>query len=162
MTSDACHIDVRPAGMDDAGVLLDLTKGLAEYEHLSHLVTATEELLAKWLFGPRPAAEAVIARLDGRPAGFAVFFPNFSTFLGKPGMYLEDLYVRPELRGRGIGKALLFHVARLALERGCGRMEWSVLDWNAPAIDFYQSLGAKPLDDWTIFRLLPEDMTKLL
>jgi GNAT superfamily N-acetyltransferase len=116
-------------------------------------VTATIETLQASLFGPRPAAEVLLAYWDDAPAGYAVFFENFSTFLGRPGIYLEDLFVEPELRGKGIGKALLREVAKQARQRGCGRLEWAVLDWNKPAIDFYLSLGAKPMEEWTIFRM---------
>jgi GNAT superfamily N-acetyltransferase len=137
----------------DVPLILGFIRELAEYEHLLHVVTATESALHATLFGERPAAEILIARHAGEPAGFALFFPNYSTFLAKPGIYLEDLYVRSAMRGQGIGRALLAHIARLAVERGCGRFEWSVLDWNAPSIGFYRSLGAESQDDWTIFRL---------
>jgi GNAT superfamily N-acetyltransferase len=142
-----------PAREADLPLVLAFIRKLAEYEKLSHSVTATEDSLRRSLFGERPAAEAILAYWNDQPAGFAVFFHNFSTFLGRPGLYLEDLYVDPEYRGRGIGKALLLHLVRLARERGCGRMEWAVLDWNRPAIEFYKKLGAVALDEWTTYRL---------
>jgi GNAT superfamily N-acetyltransferase len=154
-------IAIRLARPEDAPLLLDLIRGLAAYEKLADQVTATEADLRDTLFGPRPAAEALIAELDGAPAGFAIFFSSYSTFLARPGIYLEDLFVKPELRRRGVGRALFTHVARLAVERGCGRFEWSVLDWNAPAIAFYRSLGAVPLSDWTVFRLTGEALKRL-
>ncbi len=144
---------IRPARPDDAQTLWSLIHELAVYEHLEHQVEATPDDLRRHLFGPRPAAEAVLAEVDGQAVGFALFFSNFSTFRGLPGIYLEDLFVKSDHRGRGLGKALLRHLASLAVERGCGRLEWAVLDWNAPSIAFYQSLGARPLDDWTLFRL---------
>lgn len=146
-------ISLRPAEEQDIGVILEFIKDLADYERLSHEVVATEALLQQNLFGERPVAEAVIAEYDGTPAGFALFFHTFSTFLAKPGIYLEDLFVRPGLRGKGIGKALLRHLAHLAVERGCGRVEWAVLDWNDPAIRFYEKLGAAPLVEWSVYRL---------
>ena len=126
---------------------------LADFERLAHEVVATEASLADGLFGPRAVAGTVIARIDGEVAGFALYFGNFSTFLGRSGVYLEDLFVRPAFRGRGVGKALLGHLARLALARGCGRMEWAVLNWNRRAIRFYEALGARPVDGWTVYRL---------
>jgi len=146
-------IDVREATVDDVPLILSLIRELAEYERLSHEVVATEEGLRESLFGERRYAEVLIAEHDGAPAGFALFFHNFSTFLGKPGIYLEDLYVRPELRGAGIGKKLLARLAKLAVTRGCGRLEWWVLDWNEPSIGFYKKLGAEPMDDWTVYRV---------
>ena len=137
----------------DVPVLMTLIGELAEFERLAHEVVATEASLAEELFAPRPAAEAVLARVEGVVAGFALYFHNFSTFIGRRGLYLEDLYVRPAFRGQGVGKGLLVHVARLAAARGCGRMEWSVLNWNRRAIGFYQSLGARPINDWTVYRL---------
>lgn len=145
----------------DVPIMLDMIRGLADYEKLSHDVTATEAGLRDALFGPRPAAEVVIGFLDAQPVAFAVFFHNFSTFLGKPGLYLEDLFVKPDWRGRGFGRRVLAHLARLAIERGCGRMEWSVLDWNEPAIGFYRSLGARPMDEWTVFRLTGDGLKDL-
>jgi len=145
----------------DAGLILSLVRELAAYERLSHAVTATEEHVAASLFGERPEAEVRIARFDGEPAGFALFFMNYSTFLGRRGIYLEDLFVREPHRGRGIGRALLADLARIALERGCGRLEWAVLDWNEPAIGFYKKLGATPMSDWTVFRLEGAALTRL-
>ena len=150
---------VRPAIEDDVPLLLRFIKELAEYERLAHEVTATEEVLRHSLFGELRVAEALLAYLGDEPAGFALFFHNFSTFLGKPGLYLEDLFVLPERRGRGHGKALLTHLARLAVGRGCGRFEWSVLDWNTPAIEFYDSIGAKPQNEWIGYRLTGEALT---
>ncbi len=144
---------IRFAVPADVPAILGLIRELAEYERLLDQVVADEVALHRALFGERQYVEAFVALVEGDCVGFALFFHNFSTFLGKPGMYLEDLYVRPKFRGRGLGKALLTQVARIAVERDCGRMEWSVLDWNEPSIRFYESLGAKPLTDWTIFRL---------
>ena len=137
----------------DVPLILRLIKALAEYERMSGDVVATEEGLRETLFGPRPAAEVVVGYAGEEPAGFALFFHNFSTFVGKPGLYLEDLFVVPKFRGRGYGKALLAHLARIAVDRNCGRFEWTVLDWNEPAIGFYRKLGAVPMEDWTIFRV---------
>ena len=150
-----------PATEHDVPVILDLIRGLAEYERLSHEVTATEAGLRETLFGPKPGAEVLLGYVDDQPVGFAVFFHNFSTFLGKPGLYLEDLFVRPEWRGRGFGRQLLTRLARIAVDRGCGRMEWSVLDWNEPAIGFYRSLGSMPMDEWTVHRVTGDALTKL-
>jgi GNAT superfamily N-acetyltransferase len=145
---------IRPATPADIPVILSFIRDLARYEKLLHEVEATEAKLGDTLFGARPAAECVLAFADdGQPAGFAIYFTNYSTFLAKPGLYLEDLFVKPEYRGQGIGKALLLHLASLANDRGYGRMEWSVLDWNQPAIDFYEKLGAERKVDWTICRL---------
>jgi GNAT superfamily N-acetyltransferase len=155
------RIDIRPATADDVPLILALIGELAEYEKLVHEVSATEEQLRSALFGERPVVEVVIASLDRRPVGFAVFFPSYSTFLGRPGLYLEDLFVRPEARGFGIGRQLLEHLARLTMERGWGRLEWRVLDWNAPSIAFYKKLGAEPLDDWTVFRVTGEALQRL-
>jgi len=146
-------ISIRAATADDIPAILAFITELAEYERLSHAVVATEDSLREALFGPAPAAEVLLADLDGMPAGFALFFHNFSTFLSRRGLYLEDLYVRPEYRRLGIGRALFSRLAALAAERGCGRMEWSVLDWNESARRFYESLGAAPLSDWTTYRL---------
>jgi len=137
----------------DAAVLLALIRALAHYERLTHLVVGTEAQLGEELFGARPVIEAVVGWEDGRAVGFALYFHNFSTFLARRGLYLEDLFVTPEARGRGYGKALMRHVARVAVERECGRFEWSVLDWNQPAIDFYRALGAEVLPDWRICRV---------
>lgn len=154
-------IVLRPAVRADVPLILAFIRELAEYEKLAHEVVADGAGLAGQLFGERPAAEVVIAEADGQPAGFALFFHNFSTFLGRRGLYLEDLYVRPAFRGRGLGLALMRHLARLAVERGCGRFEWSVLDWNTPAIAFYRRLGAVGLEDWTIQRLSGEALRRL-
>jgi GNAT superfamily N-acetyltransferase len=151
--SALCDLAIRTAGPADVAVILSLIRDLAEYERLSHEVEATEEILRRNLFGERPYAEAIIGELRGDPVAFAVYFHNFSTFLGKPGLYLEDLYVRPAARGSGIGRAILRRLARIAVERDCGRLEWSVLDWNEPALAFYKSLGATPMQDWTIHRV---------
>jgi GNAT superfamily N-acetyltransferase len=138
-----------------------LIRGLAEYEHLLHECEATEEKVRASLFGERPDAEVIIADVNGEPAGFALFFHTYSTFLAQRGLYLEDLFVLPEHRGHGVGRALLIHLARLAIERECGRFEWSVLDWNEPAIRFYRSLGAVPMDQWTVQRLTGETLRRL-
>jgi GNAT superfamily N-acetyltransferase len=153
--------EIRSATEDDVPLILTLIKELAEYERLSHEVVATEEALRDSLFGERRVAEALLGYLGGNPAGFALFFHSFSTFLGKPGIYLEDLYVRPEFRGAGVGRALLVHLAGLAKERGCGRLEWSVLDWNEPAIGFYRRIGASPVSGWTVYRLTGEALEEL-
>jgi GNAT superfamily N-acetyltransferase len=154
-------VEIRPATEADVSLILTLIGELADYERLSHEVVATEEALRDSLFGERRFAEVLLAYRDGRPAGFALFFHSFSTFLGKPGIYLEDLYVRPEFRGAGIGRALFVHLARLARERGCGRLEWSVLDWNEPAIGFYKGIGASPVSGWTVYRLTGEALEEL-
>jgi len=146
-------VTIRPVLEHEIAEVLRFVRELAAYERLENEVVATEADLRAALFGVRPYAEVVFACLDGVPVGFALFFHNFSTFLGKPGIYLEDLFVRPAARGQGIGKRLLTWLARTALERGCGRLDWAVLDWNQPAIDFYRSLGAVAQDEWTIFRL---------
>lgn len=156
------ELGIRPATEEDVPLLLELIRELAEYEKLSHEVVADEEILRRNLFGDgHRGAEAVIAMADGEPTGFALFFHNFSTFLGRPGIYLEDLYVRPEYRSAGVGRALLAHLARLAVERGCGRLEWWVLDWNEPAIGFYEKLGAEAMDDWTVYRVAGEALERL-
>jgi GNAT superfamily N-acetyltransferase len=147
--------------MNDVPVIAELIRGLARFEKLEREVVMTEELLAAGLFGDRPYAEVVLAEEDRRPVGFALFFHNFSTFLGRPGIYLEDLFVLPERRGQGIGRMLLAHLARLAVERGCGRLEWAVLDWNKEAIKFYERLGARPNSDWTVYRLAGEALSGL-
>ena len=144
---------IRPAGAADAPLLLSLIRGLADYEKLSHEVVATEEQLAAELGAAQPVVRALVAERAGRALGFALYFFSFSTFLARQGLYLEDLYVLPEARGSGIGRALLVELARRAAERGCGRMEWSVLDWNVDAQRFYRSLGARPMDEWTVWRL---------
>jgi len=154
-------LTIRPCLPDDAETLVLMIRELATYEHLEDFARATPEALRAHLFGPRPFAEALLAVIDGRPAGFALFFGTYSTFRGQPGLYLEDIYVREEQRGKGIGTALLAAVARVAVERGCGRVEWSVLDWNKPAIDFYSSHGARPLDDWTVYRIDDDALARL-
>jgi GNAT superfamily N-acetyltransferase len=155
------NIRIDPAFETDLPLIFSFIKDFADFVHLSHEVLATEEILRETLFGSKRYAEVVIARLDNIPAGFAIFFHNFSTFLGRPGIYLEDLFVLPEFRSKGIGKALLTHLAKLAVERGCGRFEWAVLEWNESAMEFYKRLGAIPLDDLTIFRLTGESLQKL-
>jgi GNAT superfamily N-acetyltransferase len=142
-------------------MILDFIRQLAVYEKLEHEVVADEERLRATLFGDRPFAEVIIAEHAGEPAGFALFFHNYSTFLARPGLYLEDLFVRPELRGRGIGKLLLQTLARIAIDRGCGRFEWWVLDWNEPAIRFYRRLGAQSMDEWTVFRVTGDALLEL-
>ncbi len=154
-------VTLRFASAADVGVILGFIRELAAYERLSHEVVATEESLAETLFGERPGAEVVIAHDQGEPAGFALFFHNYSTFLGKSGIHLEDLFVSEERRGRGIGKALLVFLAREASARGWARLEWSVLDWNTPAIRFYETLGARAMDQWTTFRLTGEALENL-
>jgi len=154
-------IQITEATERDVAVILDLIRQLAEYERLADRVTATEEQLRRTLFGSRPAAEVLLAAAGGETVGFAVFFHNYSTFLAKPGLYLEDLFVKPHARGQGIGTALLARLAQLAVDRDCGRVEWAVLDWNEPSIRFYESLGAVPLNDWTTFRLTGEALQKL-
>lgn len=154
-------LTLRDANRDDLPLVRELIEGLAEYERLRHECHATEELLEVALFGERRYAEVVIAERDGAAAGFALFFHNFSTFLARPGIYLEDLYVRPEHRGHGVGKALLSHLAGLAVARGCGRLEWSVLDWNTDAIGFYRRLGAVPQDEWTVYRVTDAALHRL-
>ena len=152
---------IRPAVAEDVPLILAFIRELAEYEKLSHEVVATEDLLRKTLFGDRNAAEVILGYLGDKPVGFALFFHNFSTFLGRPGIYLEDLYVKPEIRGRGIGKTMLAYLAHLARERQCGRLEWWVLDWNKPAVAFYRSIGAVPMDQWTVHRLTGEALDQL-
>lgn len=154
-------ISVRPATTDDLPHILRCIRALAEYEKLSHAMLATEQDLRRHLFGPRPAAEALIGSCNGEPAGYALFFTTFSTFLGKPGLWLEDLFVLPEHRSRGVGRALLGAVAQIAMERDCGRLEWSVLDWNQPAIEFYHRAGATMLNDWRICRVSGAGLSKL-
>lgn len=158
-TSGGLTITIATEG--DVAQILAFIKALAEYERLADSVVATEEGLRATLFGPRPYAECVIARWNGEPAGFALFFHNYSTFLGRPGVYLEDLFVKPELRGKGVGRSLLEYLAKVAVDRGCGRLEWSVLDWNEPSIKFYESLGAIAMEEWTIFRLTGGALTKV-
>ena len=155
------NLRIEKASEGDVPVILSFIRELAEYERMSDEVVATEDLLRTALFGERAMAEVVIAYRDEQAVGFALFFHNFSTFLGQPGIYLEDLYVQPHARGQGIGRALLAHLARLAKERGCGRVEWAVLDWNEPAIRFYQGLGAVPMSEWTVFRATGDTLDRL-
>jgi GNAT superfamily N-acetyltransferase len=155
------NFQIRPATRADVPVILQLIRDLATYERAPNDVTATEDLLEHVLFGDKPSAEVRLAFEGDEPVGFAVFFQNFSTWLGRPGLYLEDLFVKPEHRGKGYGRALLVDLARIAQERDCGRMEWAVLDWNEPAIQFYRKLGAKPMHEWTVFRLTPEEIRNL-
>ena len=152
---------LRPAARADLPAIVGLIGELAEFEKLSHLVEVRPDTLEPHLFGPRPVAEAVVAEVGGQVVGFALFFTNFSTFLARPGLYLEDLYVQPAHRGRGLGKALLEHLGALAVERGCGRFEWSVLDWNANAIRFYQGMGADVMPDWRICRVTGDALKRL-
>lgn len=155
------NVEIIRATEQEVPVIFEMILGLAEYEKLAHMVTATEEQLRKTLFGKNPAAEVLLARADGAWAGFCLFFQNYSTFLGKAGLYLEDLFVKPEYRGQGIGFVLLQELAKTAVERECGRVEWSVLDWNSPSIEFYKKLGAVPMDEWTTFRLTGEALLRL-
>jgi GNAT superfamily N-acetyltransferase len=152
---------IRSAIVGDVPIILELIRALATYERAPDEVTATEQGLVDVLFGEKPAAEVLLAFEGNRAVGFAVFFHNFSTWLGRPGLYLEDLFVRPEDRGKGYGYALLIRLAQIARDRGCGRMEWAVLDWNEPAINFYRKLGANPMHEWTVFRLTGEEIAKL-
>ncbi len=154
-------LEIRKATVADVPTILALIQELADFERLAHEMVATEELLRKSLFGDRPGAEVVVARVDAEVVGFALFFQNFSTFLGRPGLYLEDLYIRPRFRGQGHGEELLRYLARICVEREYGRLEWSVLDWNQRAIDFYKSLGASPMNDWTVFRVTGDALTRL-
>lgn len=159
--NSATSLIIRPARAEDCALILQFIEALADYEKLRDQVVATEESLRATLFGERAAAEVLIAEWNHHAAGFALFFPNYSTFLGQPGIYLEDLFVFEEFRGRGLGKALLIHLAALTVKRNGGRLDWSVLDWNQPSIDFYRSIGAKPLDDWTQFRLQGQALMNL-
>ena len=154
-------VSIRPAQPTDVPVVAELIWQLARFEKLEDEVVLTDELLRVGLFGPHPYAEAVLAEEDGEPVGFALFFHTFSTFLARPGLYLEDLFVLPEHRGRGVGRTLLSHLARLSLERGCGRLEWAVLNWNKDAIRFYERLGAKPNSEWTVYRVAGEALNAL-
>ena len=155
------EIRIRPATPDDVPLILTFIHELATYEKLAHEAVASHDDMHAALFGERPVIEAVIASVDGEPVGYALFFPNFSTFLGKPGLYLEDLYVRPAARGAGAGRKLLEHLAQIAVERGWGRFEWAVLDWNEPSIAFYKRMGAKAMDEWTVFRITGQALQKL-
>lgn len=157
----AAALAIRNATEEDVPLILHFIRELAVYEKLAHEVVATAESIRETLFGNPRFAEVIIAEADGEPAGFALFFHNYSTFLSRPGLYLEDLFVRPEVRGRGYGKALLAHLAAIAKERNCGRFEWAVLNWNEPAIRFYRSLGALPMDQWTVYRVTGEALDAL-
>lgn len=157
----ANQVRIEPATAQDVPLLLELIRALAAYERMSDEVVATEARLHDTLFGPTPCAEAVIARVEGEATGFALWFHNYSTFLAQPGLYLEDLFVLPDWRGRGIGRALLGHLAGVAVTRGCGRMEWSVLNWNEPAIRVYEKAGAMPMDAWTVYRLTGDALRAL-
>jgi GNAT superfamily N-acetyltransferase len=154
-------LEIRTTTESDVPTILSLIRELAEYERAPEAVVATEAGLREVLFGPKRSAEVLLALENGDAVGFAVYFFNFSTWLGRPGLYLEDLFVRPNVRGKGYGRALLERLAQIAQERGCGRMEWAVLDWNDPAIQFYRKLGAEPMDEWTVFRLTQEGIAKL-
>ena len=153
MLKTVSNFKIRPAVENDAGTIFSLVKELADYERLTHEVVATENDIRRSLFGERPFAEALIGEYERTPISFALFFYNFSTFIGKPGIYLEDLYVKPEYRSKGLGRKMLAYIARLAIKRNCGRFEWSVLDWNTPAIRTYDRLNAKPMQDWILYRL---------
>lgn len=159
--NNAPHFAIRPATPADVPTILSLIRELAEYERAPNDVVATEEQLQESLFGSRPAAEVLLGEEKGEPVCFALFFHNFSTWMGRRGLYLEDLFVRLEVRGKGYGRALLVRLAQIAAERGCGRMEWAVLDWNEPAIEFYRKLGARPNEEWTIFRLTRDGIAHL-
>ncbi len=161
MTPDPDLFHIRAATRNDVPIILQLIRELAEYEKLAHQVVATERDLHKALFGEKPVAESIIAELGSTAIGFALFFHNFSTFVGRPGLYLEDLYIKPEFRGRGSGRKMLAYLANLAVQRGCGRFEWAVLDWNAPALRFYASLGAQSMQEWKINRLTGDALQKL-
>lgn len=154
-------IRIEPAAASDVPLILKFIRDLAEYEKLSHLVIATEDNIREHVFGPNPVAEVLLAYWDGQPVGFALFLRNFSTFLGQVGIYLEDLFVEPVHRGKGIGKALLKRLAEIAVERGYGRLEWAVLDWNTPSIEFYRSLGAVALNEWNVYRLSGDALMRL-
>jgi len=155
------NFEIRSARVEDVPLILELIRDLATYERAPDEVIATEEQLVAVLFGEKPVAEVLLAFEGKSPVGFAVFFHNFSTWLGRPGLYLEDLFVKPEKRGKGYGRALLVDLAKIARDRGCGRMEWAVLNWNEPAIKFYRALGAEPLNEWTVFRLTRDGIARL-
>jgi len=161
MDKNSDKIKIRSAEIKDSEIILKLIKELSAYEKLSHTVINNEVLLKENLFGKRKFAEVLIADFENQPVGFALFFHNYSTFVGKPGIYLEDLYVKPEMRGKGIGKALFLELIKIAKERNCGRVEWSVLNWNKSAIDFYKSMGAIPMDEWTVYRLTSDKIEEL-
>jgi GNAT superfamily N-acetyltransferase len=154
-------IQIQPATDADVPLVLTLIKALAEYERLGHEVVATEAMIHESFFGQTPHAHAAIARIGGEAVGFMIWFPTYSTFLSRPGIYLEDLFVLPQWRGKGVGKALLRHLARIAVDRRCGRIEWSVLDWNETAIRFYRSIGARPMDEWTVYRMTGDAINRL-
>nr|WP_041484169.1 GNAT family N-acetyltransferase [Desulfitobacterium metallireducens] len=160
MATPLTQLKFRFADVNDVPLILGFIKELAEYEKMSNEVVATEEVLRNSLF-ERKMAEVIIAEYNQKPVGFALFFHNFSTFLGRPGIYLEDLYIKPEMRGKGVGKILLAYLAQLTLERNCGRLEWSCLDWNEPSIHFYRNLGAAPMDEWTVFRVTDQALDNL-
>jgi GNAT superfamily N-acetyltransferase len=155
------EFEIREGTLSDIPIILTFIKELAEYEKMSDDVVANEKLLKEHLFGEKKSAEVVIAYYQNKPVGFALYFYNFSTFLGRPGLYLEDLYVRKQMRGNGFGKALLKHLAKIANQKNCGRMEWAVLNWNEPSIQFYKSLGAEPMNDWTVYRVTGESLQEL-
>jgi GNAT superfamily N-acetyltransferase len=163
MSIQTCNPEfiIRSATIEDTALILRFIKELADYEKLLHEVVADQATLEQSLFGETPHAKVVIGEYSGRPVSFALYFHNFSTFVGRPGLYLEDLYVQPNMRGKGLGKILLGYLASIAIELNCGRLEWWVLDWNKPAIDFYQSLGAKPMDQWTVNRITGDALDKL-
>ena len=154
-------IQIQAATEADVPLILNMIRALAEYERLAHEVVATEAMVRESFFGATPHAYAVIARIDGEAVGFMIWFSTYSTFLSRPGIYLEDLFVLPEWRGKGVGKALLRHLARIAVDRRCGRIEWSVLDWNETAIRFYRGIGARPMDEWTVYRMTGDAITRL-
>jgi len=160
-STDLTNFTIKPATKKDVPVILAFIKKLADYERLSHEAVATDELLQRTLFGQRRTAEVAIGYFNNQPVGFVLFFHNFSTFLGRPGIYIEDLFVEEDFRRRGFGGALLAHVAKLAVARHCGRLEWSVLDWNEPAVNFYKKLGAMPMNEWTVFRVTGEKLNQL-
>ena len=162
MEENSKKINIRFAVIDDIHTILHLIKELSVYEKLSHQFNNNEEFLKKYLFGEKKFAEVLIADYDNKPVGFALYFYNYSTFVGKPGIYLEDLFVQPEMRGKGIGKKLFLELIKLAKARNCGRVEWSVLNWNTPAIDFYKSMGAVPMDEWTVYRLNEDKIEELI
>ncbi len=162
MEKEPDKIKIRVAEIEDASTILMLIKGIADYEKLSHTVINNKDMIKKYLFGEKKFAEVLIAEYDDVPVGFALFFHNYSTFVGKPGIYLEDLFVLPEMRGKGIGKILFLELVKIANERDCGRVEWSVLNWNKPAIDFYKSMGAVPMDEWTVYRLSEDKIAQLI
>ena len=161
MEKNSEKIIIRSAEIKDSKIILKLIKELSVYEKLSHTVINNEDMLKENLFGERKFAEVLIAEFDNQPVGFALFFHNYSTFVGRPGIYLEDLFVQPEMRGKGIGKKLFLELIKIAKERNCGRVEWSVLNWNTPAIDFYKSMGAVPMDEWTVYRLIADKIGEL-